>query len=171
MVYGAPDQVSDDEVPIICLHVASPPRPSACAAAASPASSDGAVPIPRSSLGPTLDLWSDDAAIPFVGPILLLLGQYVSIVGAVLRSHFCVSMYVRAERDIKHGTGATSSLMFAGEAASWAGRGGEGTCRQGKGRSSSLTRPKAPDVQVLGKYSRTCGTGTAASGTQRENLG
>jgi hypothetical protein len=64
MVFGAPDQVSDDEVPIICLHVASPPRPSACGAAASPAGSDGAVPIPRLFRRPALVLWSDDAAIP-----------------------------------------------------------------------------------------------------------
>jgi hypothetical protein len=43
-VSGAPEQVSDDEVHIPCLHVTSPPRPSALAT--SPAVSDGEFPIP-----------------------------------------------------------------------------------------------------------------------------
>jgi hypothetical protein len=48
-VSNASDQVNDDEVPILCLHVTSPPRPSACAAAASPADSDDKSPIPQFS--------------------------------------------------------------------------------------------------------------------------
>jgi hypothetical protein len=43
-VSGALEQVSDDEVPIPCLHVTSPSRPSALAT--SPAASDGEFPIP-----------------------------------------------------------------------------------------------------------------------------
>jgi hypothetical protein len=42
---GAPDQVSDDEVPIPHLHVTSPPSPSALAAATSPAVRDDEIPI------------------------------------------------------------------------------------------------------------------------------
>jgi hypothetical protein len=53
---GAPDQVSDDEAPIPCLHVTPPPPPrhSARAAAVSPADSDDEVPIPRFSHHPAL---------------------------------------------------------------------------------------------------------------------
>jgi ABC-type iron transport system FetAB ATPase subunit len=39
-VSGAPNKVSDDEVPIPCLHVTSHPQPSACAASTLPANSD-----------------------------------------------------------------------------------------------------------------------------------
>jgi hypothetical protein len=52
-VSGAHDQVSDDEVPIPCLHVTSLPQPLA-RAAASPAGSDDEVPIPPFSHHPAL---------------------------------------------------------------------------------------------------------------------
>jgi hypothetical protein len=80
-VSGAPNQVSDDEVPIPCLHVTSPLRPSACATAASPSDSDDEVPIPRFSHCPALVSCYRDAAVPpqrlrfltFAPPLPLLL--------------------------------------------------------------------------------------------------
>jgi hypothetical protein len=60
---GAPVQVSDDEFPISCLHVTSPPRPAAHAAAASPTDSDDELPIPRFSHHPALVSWDGDAEV------------------------------------------------------------------------------------------------------------
>jgi hypothetical protein len=62
-VSGAPDHVSDDEVPIPCLHVTLPPRPAARAAATSPANSDDEVPIPRFSHRPALLSRCGDAEV------------------------------------------------------------------------------------------------------------
>jgi hypothetical protein len=53
-VSGAPDQVSNDEVPIPCLNATCSPQPSARTAAASPAASDEEVAIPHFPHGPAL---------------------------------------------------------------------------------------------------------------------
>jgi hypothetical protein len=69
-VTGAPYQVSDDEVPISCLHVTSPPRPSAHAAAASPIDSDDELPIPRFSHHLALVSCYGDAEVPLLRRIV-----------------------------------------------------------------------------------------------------
>jgi hypothetical protein len=70
-VFGASSWVSDDDVPIPCLHVPSPRQPSAHAMTASLAESDNDVPIlripPRSAL---VSCDSDDEALV---PLPLLL--------------------------------------------------------------------------------------------------
>jgi hypothetical protein len=63
-VSGAPDQVSDDEVPIPHLPVTAPPQPSARAAATSLAEHDDEVPVPRCSCRIALLLCCGDAAVP-----------------------------------------------------------------------------------------------------------
>jgi hypothetical protein len=65
---GSPNQVSDDEVPIPRLHVTSPPRPSARAAATSPADSDDEVPIPCFSHRTDLVSCYGDAEAPLPRP-------------------------------------------------------------------------------------------------------
>jgi hypothetical protein len=80
-VSGSLDQVSDDEVPIPCLHVASPPRPSAHVAAATPSDSDDEFSF---RVPPTVRLWfrvlvmlrflsCDQAFLALSPPLLLLL--------------------------------------------------------------------------------------------------
>jgi hypothetical protein len=69
-VSGAPDQVSDDEVPIPCQHVTTPPRPSAPAAAPSPADRDDEVPIPQFSHCTALLSCYGDAEVPLPLPSL-----------------------------------------------------------------------------------------------------
>jgi hypothetical protein len=58
----------DDEVPTSRLHVASPPQPSAHAAAPSPSDSYGEVPIPRFSHCTALVSCYGDAEVPFPRP-------------------------------------------------------------------------------------------------------
>jgi hypothetical protein len=65
---GAPNQISDDEVPIPGLYVTSPPQPSAHAATSSPAHSDDEVPIPRFSHGTVLVSCYGDAEVPLPCP-------------------------------------------------------------------------------------------------------
>jgi hypothetical protein len=67
---NAPDQVSDDEAPIPCLHVTSPPHSSALAAPASPADSDDDIPILRFSHRPALVSCSGDAEVLLLRPSL-----------------------------------------------------------------------------------------------------
>jgi hypothetical protein len=62
-VFGALEQVSDDEAPFPFLHVPPPPRPSARAAAASLADSDDEVPMLRFSHRPALISCFGDAAV------------------------------------------------------------------------------------------------------------
>jgi phosphate-selective porin len=84
---GASDQVSDDEVPIPCLHATSPFWLSARAAVTSPADSDDEVPIPRFSHRPTLVSCYGDAEGP-----LLHLGVsrlYSSTSHPIVRSQTC----------------------------------------------------------------------------------
>jgi hypothetical protein len=69
-VSGAPDQVSDDKIPIPCLQVSPPPRPSAHTTAASPADSDDELPIPRLSHRPALVSCYGDVALPPLRPRL-----------------------------------------------------------------------------------------------------
>jgi hypothetical protein len=81
-VWGTPDQISDDEVPIPCLHVTSPSQPSAHAAAPSPADRDDEVPIPRFSHHTALVSCYSDAEIPpalrYFLPFILPLPSYCS---------------------------------------------------------------------------------------------
>jgi hypothetical protein len=69
-VSNAPDQVSDDEAPISCLHVTSPPHSSARAAPASPDNSDDDIPILRFSHRPALVSCSGDAEVLLLRPSL-----------------------------------------------------------------------------------------------------
>jgi hypothetical protein len=67
-VLRAPDQASDDEAPIPCLLVTSPPRPSVHAAAPSPANSDDKVLIPHFSHRSALVLCDGDAEVSLPRP-------------------------------------------------------------------------------------------------------
>jgi hypothetical protein len=78
-VPGAPDQVRDDEVPIPCLHATSPPRPSARAAAASPAGSDDEAPILHFSHFPALVSCYDDAEVPVLSTSVSVLSSSTSL--------------------------------------------------------------------------------------------
>jgi hypothetical protein len=75
---GAPDQVSDDEVPIPRLHVTATPRPSAYAAAISPADSDDDAPIPLLSLYCSDFMLCSSPAPQCFSPLLLHLHSYWS---------------------------------------------------------------------------------------------
>jgi hypothetical protein len=77
-VSGAPDQVSDDEVPIPLLLATSPPRPFARAAATSPAESDDEVPIPCFSHRTDLVSCYGDAEAPLPRPSVSHLSSYTS---------------------------------------------------------------------------------------------
>jgi hypothetical protein len=67
-VSGAPDQVSDDEIPIPRLRVTAPPGASAHAAATLPADCDDEVPIPRFSYHTALVSCHGDAEVSLPRP-------------------------------------------------------------------------------------------------------
>jgi hypothetical protein len=76
---GAPDQGSDDEVPIPRLHVTSPLRPSARAAATLPADSDDEVPIPSFSRCTALIWCYGDATLLLLCPSVSRLSSSTSL--------------------------------------------------------------------------------------------
>jgi hypothetical protein len=69
-VFGSPNLVSDDKVPIPCLHVPSHKRPSAHAAAASLEDSDDKVPIPHFPPRSALVLCDSDDEVLIPRPML-----------------------------------------------------------------------------------------------------
>jgi hypothetical protein len=77
-VSGAPNQVSDDGVPIPRLHVSAPPRPSAGAASTPPADSDDEGPILRFSRCTALISYYGNAAVPLPRPCVSRLSSSTS---------------------------------------------------------------------------------------------
>jgi hypothetical protein len=77
-ILGAPDQVSDDEVPIPHLHATPPSPPSARAAATLLADSDDEVPLLRFSPRTALLSCCGDAVVPFPHPIICCLSSSAS---------------------------------------------------------------------------------------------